>query len=68
MVDFAMDVYKNLYSDKDIPHSKAGYLMVKRTEGSCGYNGSLRDNYNYKNYFIRYKIYYIIDILSYTML
>uniref|UniRef100_A0A672SY60 Eukaryotic translation initiation factor 3 subunit E n=1 Tax=Sinocyclocheilus grahami TaxID=75366 RepID=A0A672SY60_SINGR len=27
MVDFAMDVYKNLYSDKDIPHS----LREKRT-------------------------------------
>uniref|UniRef100_A0A673G8J2 Eukaryotic translation initiation factor 3 subunit E-B-like n=1 Tax=Sinocyclocheilus rhinocerous TaxID=307959 RepID=A0A673G8J2_9TELE len=27
MVDFAMDVYKNLYSDKDIPHS----LKEKRT-------------------------------------
>lgn len=22
MVDFAMDVYKNLYPDKDIPHCK----------------------------------------------
>ena len=29
MVDFAMDVYKNLYSDKDIPHSKTGYGSIK---------------------------------------
>ena len=28
MVDFAMDVYKNLYSDKDIPHSKAVTLWL----------------------------------------
>ena len=37
MVDFAMDVYKNLYSDKDIPHSKTDYDMIECTQYSCGY-------------------------------
>lgn len=29
MVDFAMDVYKNLYPDKDIPHCKkySGFIL-----------------------------------------
>lgn len=37
MVDFAMDVYKNLYSD-DIPHGKFCHLelqLASRTEDVC---------------------------------
>lgn len=28
MVDFAMDVYKNLYPDKDIPHCELSLFMI----------------------------------------
>lgn len=31
MVDFAMDVYKNLYADKEIPHCKKDNSLIYST-------------------------------------